>query len=106
MNMDISNKELHRLLKSYLKRLDKMDKDRDKMMNKLKALSQMVKDINGDLDELFKVMDGGKITINFDDSPIEDSEEVKEMSILIDNVKDDFEKDEYLSLIHSVVGEA
>ena len=106
MNMDISNKELHRLLKSYLKRLDKMDKDRDQMMNKLKALSQMVKDINSDLDELFKVMDGGKITINLDDSPIEDSEEVKEMSILIDNVKDDFEKDEYLSLIHSVVGEA
>ena len=105
MDMDISNKELHRLLKSYLKRLDKMDKDRDQMIKKLKALSQAVKDINCDLDELFKVMDGGKITINFDDSPME-NEEVKEMSILIDNVKDDFEKDEYLSLIHSVVGEA
>ena len=105
MDMDISNKELHRLLKSYLKRLDKMDKDRDRMIKKLKALSQAVKDINFDLDELFKVMDGGKITINFDDSPME-NEEVKEMSILIDNVKDDFEKDEYLSLIHSVVGEA
>ena len=105
MNMDVSNKELHRLLKSYLKRLDKMDKDRDQMMNKLKALSQMVKDINVDLDELFKVMDGGKITISLDDSPIE-NEEVKEMSILIDNVKDDFDKDEYLSLINSVVGEA
>ena len=103
--MDISNKELHRLLKSYLKRLDKMDKDRDQMIKKLKALSQMVKDINIDLDELFQVMDGSKITINFDDSPME-NEEVKEMSILIDNVKDDFEKDEYLSLIHSVVGEA
>ena len=76
------------------------------MIKKLKALSKAVKDINVDLDELFKVMDGGKITINLDDSPIEDSEEVKEMSILIDTVKDDFEKDEYLSLIHSVVGEA
>ena len=105
MNMDISNKELHRLLKSYLKRLDKMDKDRDQMIKKLKALSQMVKDINIDLDELFQVMDGSKITINFDDSPME-NEEVKEMSILIDNVKDDFEKEQYLSLIHSVVGEA
>ena len=105
MNMDISNKELHRLLKSYLKRLDKMDKDRDEMIKKLKALSQAVKDINSDLDELFKVMDGGKITINFDDSPME-NEEIKEMSILIDNVKDDFDKDEYLSLINSVVGEA
>ena len=105
MNMDISNKELHRLLKSYLKRLDSMDKDRDKMIKKLKSLSKAVKDINVDLDELFKVMDGGKITINLDDFPMED-DEVKEMSILIDKVKDDFEKDEYLSLIHSVVGEA
>ena len=105
MDMDISNKELHRLLKSYLKRLDKMDKDRDQMIKKLKALSKAVKDINVDLDELFKVMDGGKITINFDDSPMED-DEVKEMSILIDTVKDEFEKEEYLSLIHSVVGEA
>jgi len=105
MNMDISNKELHRLLKSYLKRLDSMDKDRDKMIKKLKSLSKAVKDINVDLDELFKVMDGGKITINLDDFPMED-DEVKEMSILIDNVKDEFEKEEYLSLIHSVVGEA
>ena len=105
MNMDISNKELHRLLKSYLKRLDKMDKDRDQMIKKLKSLSKAVKDINIDLDELFKVMDGSKITINFDDFTMED-DEVKEMSILIDNVKDEFEKEEYLSLIHSVVGEA
>lgn len=105
MNMDISNKELHRLLKSYLKRLDKMDKDRDQMIKKLKSLSKAVKDINVDLDELFKVMDGGKITINLDDFPMED-DEVKEMSILIDTVKDEFEKEEYLSLIHSVVGEA
>ena len=105
MNMDISNKELHRLLKSYLKRLDKMDKDRDQMIKKLKSLSKAVKDINIDLDELFKVMDGGKITINLDDFPMED-DEVKEMNILIDTVKDDFEKDEYLSLINSVVGEA
>ena len=105
MNMDVSNKEIEKLLKEYLKRLDGMDKDRDQMINKLKALSSAVKDINVDLDELFKVMDGSKITINFDDFPMED-DEVKEMSILIDNVKDEFEKEEYLSLIHSVVGEA
>jgi len=105
MNMDVSNKEIEKLLKEYLKRLDSMDKDRDKMIKKLKALSSAVKDINVDLDELFKVMDGGKITINIDDFPMED-DEVKEMSKLIDNVKDEFEKEEYLSLIHSVVGEA
>ena len=105
MNMDVSNKEIEKLLKEYLKRLDRMDKDRDQMIKKLKALSKAVKDINVDLDELFKVMDGGKITINLDDFPMED-DEVKEMSILIDTVKDEFEKEEYLSLIHSVVGEA
>jgi len=104
MNMDISNKELHRLLKSYLKRLDKMDKDRDQMINKLKALSKAVKDINVDLDELFKVMDGGKITINFDDG-FED-EDVKQLNSYIEKTKDDFSDDEYLSIIHSVVGEA
>jgi len=105
MNMDVSNKEIEKLLKEYLKRLDKMDKDRDQMINKLKSLSKAVKDINIDLDELFKVMGGSNIEIDFTDSPMED-DEVKEMSILIDNVKDEFEKEEYLSLIHSVVGEA
>ncbi len=105
MNMDVSNEELQELLKSYLKRLDKMDKDRDQMIEKLKSLSKAVKDINIDLDELFKVMDGGKITINFDDSPMED-EQVKELSLLIDKSKDDFTDDEYLSIIHSVLGEA
>ena len=50
MNMDVTNKELQRLLKSYLKRLDKMDKDRDQMMKKLKALSDIVKHMNSDLD--------------------------------------------------------
>lgn len=105
MNMEVSNKELQRLLKSYLKRLDKMDKDRDKMMNKLKALSEMVKHINLDIDELFKVMDGGKITINFDDSPTED-ENVEELSIMIENIKEEFKEEEYLSLVHSVLGEA
>jgi hypothetical protein len=61
--------------------------------------------INMDLDELFQVMDGSKITINFDDSPMED-QSVEELSIMIDKVKDDFEKEQYLSIIHSVVGEA
>ena len=39
-----------------------MDKDRDQMMNK-QALSEMIKLTNLDIDELFKIMDGGKITI-------------------------------------------
>jgi uncharacterized coiled-coil DUF342 family protein len=105
MNMDVSNEEIEKLLKEYLKRLDRMDKDRDQMINKLKSLSKAVKDINIDLDELFKVMDGGKITINLDDSPMED-EEVKELSLLIDKNKEEFEEEDYLSIIHSVVGEA
>ena len=105
MNMDVSNEEIERLLKEYLKRLDSMDKDRDQMIDKLKSLSKAVKDINIDLDELFKVMDGSKIEIDFTDSPMEDGE-VKEISILIDKNKDDFSDEQYLSLIHSVVGEA
>ena len=105
MNMDVTNKELQRLLKSYLKRLDKMDKDRDQMMKKLKALSDIVKHMNSDLDELFKVMDVNQISINFEDSPMEDAQ-IENLSILIDKNKDDFNDEEYLSLIHSVVGEA
>lgn len=105
MNMDVTNKELQRLLKSYLKRLDKMDKDRDQMMKKLKALSDIVKHMNSDLDELFKVMDVNQISISFEDSPMEDAQ-IENLSILIDKNKDDFNDEEYLSLIHSVVGEA
>jgi len=105
MNMDVTNKELQRLLKSYLKRLDKMDKDRDQMMKKLKALSDVVKHMNSDLDELFKVMDVNQISINFEDSPMEDAQ-IENLSILIDKNKGDFNDEEYLSLIHSVVGEA
>ena len=105
MNMDVTNKELQRLLKSYLKRLDKMDKDRDQMMKKLKSLSDVVKHMNSDLDELFKVMDVNQISINFEDSPMEDAQ-IENLSILIDKNKGDFNDEEYLSLIHSVVGEA
>lgn len=105
MNMDVTNKELQRLLKSYLKRLDKMDKDRDQMMKKLKALSDVVKHMNSDLDELFKVMDVNQISISFEDSPMEDAQ-IENLSILIDKNKGDFNDEEYLSLIHSVVGEA
>ena len=101
MNMDVTNKELQRLLKSYLKRLDKMDKDRDQMMKKLKALSDVVKHMNSDLDELFKVMDVNQISINFEDSPMEDAQ-IENLSILIDKNKGDFNDEEYLSLIHSV----
>ena len=82
-----------------------MDKDRDQMMKKLKALSDVVKHMNSDLDELFKVMDVNQISINFEDSPMEDAQ-IENLSILIDKNKGDFNDEEYLSLIHSVVGEA
>ena len=50
-------------------------------------------------------MDGGKITINFYDSPMED-DNVEELSIMIENIKEEFKEEEYLSLVHSVLGEA
>ena len=65
----------------------------------------LIEHINLDIDELFKVMDGGKITINFYDSPMED-DNVEELSIMIENIKEEFKEEEYLSLVHSVLGEA
>ena len=82
-----------------------MDKDRDQMMKKLKALSDIVKHMNSDLDEIFKAMDVTQVSIDFEDSPIEEAE-IERLSILIDKIKDKFTDDEYLSLIHSVVAEA
>ena len=82
-----------------------MDKDRDQMMKKLKALSDIVKHMNSDLDEIFKAMDVTQVSIDFEDSPIEEAE-IERLSILIDKNKDKFTDDEYLSLIHSVVAEA
>lgn len=106
MNMDVSNKEIEKLLKEYLKRLDGMDKDRDQMINKLKALSSAVKDINVDLDELFKVMDGDKITISIDDhAEMMEGKDMHSISSFIEGSKDDFSEDDYLSIIHSVLGE-
>lgn len=102
---DISNDELKELLEKFLKRLDVMDKDRDQMINKLRSLSKAVKDINMDLDELFKVMDGNRIEINFEDSPME-NEQLEELSLLIQKNKDEFDDEDYLSIVHSVLGEA
>ncbi len=102
---DISNEELKQLLEKFLKRLDGMDKDRDQMIKKLKSLSKAVKDINMDLDELFKVMDGNRIEINFEDSPME-NEQLEELSLLIQKNKDEFDDEDYLSIVHSVLGEA
>lgn len=82
-----------------------MDKDRDQMMKKLKALSDVVKHMNSDLDEIFKAMDVTQVSIDFEDSPMEDAQ-IERLSILIDKNKDKFTDDEYLSLIHSVVAEA
>ena len=98
---DISNDELKELLEKFLKRLDVMDK----MINKLRSLSKAVKDINMDLDELFKVMDGNRIEINFEDSPME-NEQLEELSLLIQKNKDEFDDEDYLSIVHSVLGEA
>ena len=46
MNMDVSNEELHELLTKFMKRLDKMEKERDVMKKKLDRLSKHVSDVN------------------------------------------------------------
>ncbi len=76
MDMDISNKELHRLLKSYLKRLDKMDKDRDQIHD---AVWMAVAGMSGggwvDSDGRIGVI------VDFDHSPTEEDEVLLESSI-------------------------
>tara|TARA_B100000941_G_C28493538_1_gene549470 strand:+ start:503 stop:838 length:336 start_codon:yes stop_codon:yes gene_type:complete len=111
MNMDVSNEELKELLNKFLKRLDNMDKDRDTMIEKLKSLSSAIKTLNLDLDEMWKAL-GGDVSITFDteaetvyDDGL-DEQDIKKLSGLIENNKNKFTDDEYLSLISSIVGEA
>ena len=52
MNMEVSNKELQELLNAYMKRLDKMDKERDKMIKKINDLNNNVKTLNLQLYDL------------------------------------------------------
>ena len=105
MNMDVSNDELKELLERFMKRLDKMEKERNVMKKKLDRMHNHIRDVNKALDELYYSM-GEEQDIEFNLSE-EDLEHVKRITNLIQDEKLDFLDDEQFKvMIHSVVGES
>ena len=105
MNMDVSNDELKELLKRFMDRLDKMDKERDVMKNKLDKMHNHIKSVNKALDELYYAMgEEESVQISMTD---EEFEHVRNVTKLVQDKKLDFLDDEqFSSLIHSIVGES
>ena len=105
MNMDVSNEELHELLTKFMKRLDKMEKERDVMKNKLDRMHNHIKSVNKALDELYYSM-GEEETVELNIS-FDELEHIRRITNLIQDDKMDFLDDEqFKSMIHSVVGES
>ena len=105
MNMDVSNDELKELLKRFMERLDKMDKERDVMKNKLDKMHNHIKSVNKALDELYYAM-GEEESVQISMTE-EEFEHVRNVTKLVQDKKLDFLDDEqFSSLIHSVVGES
>ena len=105
MNMEVSNEELHELLTKFMKRLDKMDKERDVMKKKLDRLSKHVSDVNKAIDEVYNIMNEGEVHI--DQLTEEELDHVKKISNMIADDEVDFlDDEEFKVLIHSVVGES
>ena len=111
MNMEVSNEELHELLTKFMKRLDKMEKERDVMKSKLDRLSKHVSDVNKAIDEVYDIMvpEGEQfIGTKLEHELTEDElEHVKRISNMIADDEVEFlDDEEFKSLIHSVVGES
>ena len=105
MNMEVSNEELHELLTKFMKRLDKMEKERDVMKNKLDMMHAHIKDVNKALDEVYFAMSEGEGPL--ESLTEEEIEHVKNIGVLIQDEQVDFlDDDEFKVLIHSVVGES
>ena len=111
MNMEVSNEELHELLTKFMKRLDKMEKERDVMKSKLDRLSKHVSDVNKAIDEVYDIMVpegehfiGTKLEHELTE---EELAHVKNISNMIADDEVEFlDDEEFKSLIHSVVGES
>ena len=111
MNMEVSNDELQKLLNAYMKRLDKMDKERDKMIQKINELNNNVKSLNKDLDELYNIMVpegehfvGTKLEHELTKDELEHVKRISNM--IADDEVEFLDDEEFKSLIHSVVGES
>ena len=104
MNMEVSNDELKELLDRFMKRLDKMDKERDVMKKKLDKMHNHIKNVNKALDELYYSMEGEEVEFHLTEKEMN---RIKNISNLIQDDEVDFLDDEELKvLIHSVVGES
>ena len=105
MNMEVSNEELHELLTKFMKRLDKMDKERDVMKKKLDRLSKHVSDVNKAIDQVYDIMNEGEVHVEH--LTEEELAHVKNISNMIADDEVYFlDDDEFKVLIHSVVGES
>ena len=111
MNMEVSNDELKELLNAYMNRLDKMDKERDKMIQKINELNDNVKSLNKDLDELYNIMVpegehfiGTKLEHELTEDELEHVRRISNM--IADDEVEFLDDEEFKSLIHSVVGES
>ena len=105
MNMDVSNEELHELLTKFMKRLDKMEKERDVMKKKLDRLAKHVSSVNKAIDEVYDIMNEGEVHIEH--LTEDELQHVKNISNLIQDDQVDFlDDEEFEVMIHSVVGES
>ena len=105
MNMDVSNDELKELLERFMNRLDKMEKERDVMKDKLNKMHNHIKNVNKALDEVYYSM-GEEETVELNIS-FDELEHIKRITKLIQDDKMDFlDDEEFESMIHSVVGES
>ena len=105
MNMDVSNDELKELLERFMNRLDKMEKERDVMKDKLNKMHNHIKNVNKALDEVYYSM-GEEETVELDIS-FDELEHIRRITKLIQDDKMDFlDDEEFESMIHSVVGES
>ena len=105
MNMEVSNEELKELLDKFMKRLDKMDKERDVMKKKLDRMHNHIRNVNKALDELYYSM-GEEETVELNVS-FDQLEHIKSITKLIQDDKMEFlDDEEFESMIHSVVGES
>ena len=111
MNMEVSNEELHELLTKFMKRLDKMEKERDVMKSKLDRLSKHVSDVNKAIDEVYDIMVpegehfiGTKLEHELTEDELEHVRRISNM--IADDEVEFLDDEEFKSLIHSVVGES
>ena len=105
MNMDVSNDELKELLERFMNRLDKMEKERDVMKDKLNKMHDHIKNVNKALDEVYYSM-GEEETVELNVS-FDELEHIRRITKLIQDDKMDFlDDEEFESMIHSVVGES